>query len=150
MAYPSATADHLPIYREHGYLVVRNAIPQNELDEIEAHGALLIEQQERLGIHMQDVDPINDCMHFVDAVHALGVLPHHGVEGVQSDLPTCEADQGNAVVCPIKRGDVTFHHFKTQHMANANPGALGAVAHRPDLAARSAACAEVIWVSVPA
>ena len=33
---------------------------------------------------------------------------------------TCEVDASREVVCPIRRGDVTFHHSKTPHMTNAN------------------------------
>jgi len=74
-------------------------------------------------IPLQDVDATNGCMHFIDGGHRLGVLPHHRVEGMQSDLLTCEVDEARAVVCPIRRGDVTFHHSKTPHMTNANTGA---------------------------
>ena len=73
-------------------------------------------------IPLQDVDATNGCMHFIDGGHRLGVLPHHRVEGMQSDLLTCEVDEARAVVCPIRRGDVTFHHSKTPHMTNANTG----------------------------
>ena len=41
---------------------------------------------------------------------------------MQSDLLTCEVDERQEVVCPIRRGDVTFHHSKTPHMTNANTG----------------------------
>jgi ectoine hydroxylase-related dioxygenase (phytanoyl-CoA dioxygenase family) len=59
-------------------------------------------------------------MQFIDRGHLDGVLPHHLVEGMQSDLITCEVDESRRVVCPIARGDVTFHHSKTPHMTNAN------------------------------
>ncbi len=71
-------------------------------------------------IPLQDVDAINGCMQFIDGGHRLGVLAHRQVEGVQSDLLTCEVDEARRVICPIKRGDVTFHHSKTPHMTNAN------------------------------
>jgi phytanoyl-CoA hydroxylase len=71
-------------------------------------------------IPLLDVDATNGCMHFIDHGHRLGVLPHHPVEGVQSDLITCDVDEGDMVVCPIHRGDVTFHHSKTPHMTPAN------------------------------
>jgi len=71
-------------------------------------------------IPLQDVDAANGCMHFIDRGHRLGVLPHHRVEGVQSDLLTCQVDESGAVACPIRRGDVTFHHSKTPHMTTAN------------------------------
>jgi ectoine hydroxylase-related dioxygenase (phytanoyl-CoA dioxygenase family) len=71
-------------------------------------------------IPLQDVDVRNGCMHFIDSGHKLGVLPHHLVEGVQSDLLTCAVDEKMAVVCPISRGSVTFHHSKTPHMTTAN------------------------------
>jgi len=71
-------------------------------------------------IPLQDVNAQNGCMHFIDAGHRIGVLPHHLVEGVQSDLLTCEVDESRTVVCPISRGSVTFHHSKTPHMTTAN------------------------------
>jgi phytanoyl-CoA hydroxylase len=71
-------------------------------------------------IPLQDVDAANGCMHFIDRGHLDGVLNHHLVEGVQSDLLTCEVDEARAIVCPIRRGDVTFHHSKTPHMTTAN------------------------------
>jgi len=73
-------------------------------------------------IPLQDVDAVNGCMHFIDGGHRLGVLPHHGVAGVQSDLLTCEVDEAHMVVCPMRRGDVAFHHSKTPHMSTANTG----------------------------
>lgn len=69
---------------------------------------------------MHDVDARNGCMHFIDKGHKLGVIPHHGVDGVQSDLLTCPVDEKDMVVAPIKRGSVTFHHSKTPHMTTAN------------------------------
>jgi len=71
-------------------------------------------------IPLQDVTVENGCMHFIDGGHRLGVLPHHLVEGVRSDLLTCTVDESRTVVCPILRGDVTFHHSKTPHMTTAN------------------------------
>ena len=46
-------------------------------------------------IPLQDVDAVNGCMHFIDGGHRLGVLPHHAVEGVQSDLITCDVDEAD-------------------------------------------------------
>ena len=71
-------------------------------------------------IPLQDVDAANGCMHFIDRGHLDGVLTHRLVEGVKSDLLTCDVDESRAVICPISRGDVTFHHSKTPHMTNAN------------------------------
>lgn len=71
-------------------------------------------------IPLQDVDAKNGCMHFIDGGHKLGVLPHHLVEGVQSDLITCDVDEKRMIVCPIRRGSVTFHHSKTPHFTTAN------------------------------
>ena len=71
-------------------------------------------------IPLHDVDARNGCMHFTDRGHLDGVLTHRLVEGVQSDLLTCDVDESRTVVCPIKRGAVTFHHSKTPHMTNAN------------------------------
>ena len=71
-------------------------------------------------IPLQDVDTTNGCMHFIDGGHTQGVLEHKLVEGVKSDLLQCFPDDANAVACPIKRGDVTFHHSATPHMTTAN------------------------------
>jgi len=71
-------------------------------------------------IPLQDVDAANGCMHFIDRGHLDGVLTHRLVEGVQSDLLTCDVDEARTVVCPIGCGDVTFHHSKTPHMTTAN------------------------------
>jgi phytanoyl-CoA hydroxylase len=71
-------------------------------------------------IRLQDVDARNGCMHFIDGGHLDGVLTHRPVEGVQSDLITCDVDESRTVLCPIPRGSVTFHHSKTPHMTNAN------------------------------
>jgi phytanoyl-CoA hydroxylase len=73
-------------------------------------------------IPLHDVDAKNGCMHFIDGGHLDGVLPHRLVEGVQSDLLTCDVDESRMVVCPIKRGSVTFHHSATPHMTTANTG----------------------------
>jgi phytanoyl-CoA hydroxylase len=70
-----------------------------------------------------DVDVDNGCMHFLDRGHRLGVLPHHRPEGIESDLLTCEPVAGTVVPCPIRFGDVTFHHGKTPHMTPANSSA---------------------------
>jgi phytanoyl-CoA hydroxylase len=210
MTYPTASAEQIGFFREHGYIVVPDAIPQADLDELEGYCDRLLEEKETLAkdwawdakeslenrsfrivqsspsflwkdirqsayrqwlvafasslmsqsmefwydqflgkppgksvptywhqdegywgrnldekgitgwIPLQDVDAQNGCMHFIDGGHRLGVLPHHLVEGMQSDLLTCEVDEAAMVVCPIKRGDVTFHHSKTPHMTNAN------------------------------
>jgi phytanoyl-CoA hydroxylase len=71
-------------------------------------------------IPLHDVDAQNGCMHFIDGGHLDGVLTHRSVEGVASDLLTCDVDETRAVICPIKRGSVTFHHSKTPHMTTAN------------------------------
>ena len=73
-------------------------------------------------IPLHDVDAVNGCMHFIDGGHRLGVLPHRGVEGVQSDLLVCDVDERQTVPCPMQRGDVAFHHSKTPHMSTANTG----------------------------
>ena len=210
MSYPQPTSEHLDFFNEHGWLVIRDAIPQADLDNLESHCERIIDEKEKLAfdwawdarekreersfriiqghptsvwpeiaaqdyrkwltgfasalmnlklefwydqflakppgksvptywhqdegywgrnlddkgitcwIPLQDVDAANGCMHFVDRGHRDGVLTHHLVDGVQSDLLTCAVDESRAVVCPIKRGDVTFHHSKTPHMTTAN------------------------------
>jgi phytanoyl-CoA hydroxylase len=59
-------------------------------------------------------------MHFIDGGHKDGVLTHRRVEGMASDILTCDVDETRTVVCPIRRGSVTFHHSKTPHMTTAN------------------------------
>ena len=54
---------------------------------------------------LHDVDESNGCMHFIDGGHRLGVLEHHPVEGVQSDLLTCDVDESRMVACPLRLGD---------------------------------------------
>jgi ectoine hydroxylase-related dioxygenase (phytanoyl-CoA dioxygenase family) len=71
---------------------------------------------------MHDVDVTNGCMHFIDGGHRGGVLEHHLVPGVQSDLLYCEPDESRAIAVPLKLGGVTFHHSKTPHMTTANQG----------------------------
>ncbi|MFC5436106.1 hypothetical protein ACFPME_06020 [Rhodanobacter umsongensis] len=48
MHYPVASEAQLAFFREHGYLVVRDAIPQAALDEIEAHCDTLIAEKDLL------------------------------------------------------------------------------------------------------
>lgn len=67
-----------------------------------------------------DVDETNGCMHFVDRGHELGVLPHRQLEHLASDLLTCDPGDREVVACPLRLGDVTFHHGKTPHMTPAN------------------------------
>jgi phytanoyl-CoA hydroxylase len=214
MAFPDPTSEHVAFYREHGWLVVEDAIPDGALDEIERQCEILITEKERLAndwawsdqeglkersfriiqsspsfvwkdireqpyrkwlikwgealmgmelsfwydqflakppgksvptywhqdeaywgrnlddkgvtgwIPLQDVDVTNGCMHFIDRGHLDGVLPHHFVPGMQSDLITCDVDEARMVVCPIRRGDVTFHHSKTPHMTTANASTM--------------------------
>ncbi len=210
MPYPTASPEQIAFFREHGWIVVKDAIGKDQLDELEARCEKLIEEKERFAkdwawdakesledrsfrivqsspsfvwreikeqpyrkwlvafgsallgkdvefwydqflakppeksvptswhqdeaywgrnldekgvtgwIPLLDVDATNGCMHFIDRGHKLGVLAHHPVAGVQSDLITCDVDEADMVVCPIARGDVTFHHSKTPHMTTAN------------------------------
>lgn len=59
-------------------------------------------------------------MHFIDCGHRDGVLTHRLVDGMAGDLLSCDVDESRAVICPIRRGAVTFHRSKTPHMTNAN------------------------------
>ena len=212
MNYPNATPEQIDFFDTHGFLVVRQALPDTELDTLEAHCDTLLAHKETLAndwawradeprearsfrivqasptkvwpeiatqpyrlwltafaaqlmalplefwydqflgkppgksaptewhqdegywgrnladrcitgwIPLHDVDAVHGCMHFIDRGHRLGVLPHRGVEGVQSDLLACEVDERQTVVCPMRRGDVVFHHSKTPHMSTANTG----------------------------
>ena len=213
MPYPEASPEQIAFFREHGWLVVKDAIPQDHLDQLEAQCEVLIREKDKLAndwawsdkedlkdrsfriiqsspsfvwkdikeqayrkwlirfgnglmgmelsywydqflakppgksvptywhqdeaywgrnlfdkgvtgwIPLHDVNAQNGCMHFIDRGHLDGVLPHHLVEGMQSDLITCEPDERRTIVCPIARGDVTFHHSKTPHMTTANTSA---------------------------
>lgn len=210
LEYPEASAEQIASFREHGYLVVTDAVPQDDLDELERHLDPVIANPEKLAYDwawsadedkenrsfrivqsspslvwpeigdaafrkwavefgssllgarvefwydqflgkpphndaptywhqdegywgrnlddkgitcwfpLQDVDQNNGCMHFTDGGHLDGVLTHHSVDGIQSDLLTCDPDESRTVVCPIRRGSVTFHHGKTPHMTTAN------------------------------
>jgi phytanoyl-CoA hydroxylase len=210
MHYPQVSNADIEFFRQHGYLVVKQAIPSPDLDELESHCNRIMDEKERYAndwawdakeqlkdrsfriiqsspsfvwkdiaqapyrqwltrfgsglmgmdlafwydqflakppgksvatdwhqdeaywgrnlenrgitcwIPLQDVDARNGCMHFIDRGHLQGVLNHRAVEGVQSDLIHCDVDEARAVVCPISRGDVTFHHSKTPHMTTAN------------------------------
>ena len=210
MPYPAATPEQIAFYAEHGWLVVQDAIPQADLDELEMRCERILDDKHRFAkdwawdakealedrsfrivqsspsfvwreiaetayrqwlvafgsalmgrpfafwydqflakppgasaptywhqdegywgrnldekgitgwIPLQDVNAENGCMQFIDGGHRLGVLEHRQVEGVQSDLLTCPVDEAARVICPIRRGDVTFHHSKTPHMTNAN------------------------------
>ncbi len=212
MPYPQASAEQIREFHERGFLVVRGALPADELDRIEQHCDLLIEGKETLAndwawregeareqrvfrivqaalgkvwaevadqpyrrwlasfasalmeremefwydqflgkppghsavtewhqdegywgrnledrgitgwIPLQDVSPVNGCMHFIDRGHRDGILPHRLVPGVQSDLLMCSVDAARTVACPMSRGDVAFHHPKTPHMSTANHG----------------------------
>ena len=42
--YPVASAEQIAFFREHGYLVVADAIPKEDLDELEEHLDALILQ----------------------------------------------------------------------------------------------------------
>lgn len=208
--YPRITQDQVDLFREHGWIVIRDAIPQDVLDEIEHRCDALIQRKDELAydwawkegedrasrsfriiqskpefvwpeiaeqpfrhwiveaasalmeqsmefwydqylakppgnsaptywhqdegywgrnltdrgvtcwLPLQDVDATRGCMHFIDRGHRDGVLEHRHVEGVQSDLLLCEPDEKDMVVCPISRGDVTFHHSAMPHMTTAN------------------------------
>jgi hypothetical protein len=67
-----------------------------------------------------DVDVNNGCMFFIPEGHKQGVLEHSQVAGVQSDLLHCQVDEARRVGCPLKLGDVTFHHGKMPHMTPVN------------------------------
>lgn len=209
MAYPRATAEQIAFFETHGWLVVEDAIPQTDLDELEHYCDLILNDKDKLAfdwawdekekreersfrivqsspsfvwkeakdaahkkwlvefgraltgleldfwydqflgkppgksvptywhqdegywgrnlrnkgatcwIPLIDVDATNGCMHFIDGGHKGEVLSHHAVEGMASDLLTCDPT-GETIVCPIKRGSVTFHHSNTPHMTPAN------------------------------
>ena len=210
MPYPAPTQADIDFYREHGWLVVKKAIPIDELDLIESKIQILIDEKEKFSfdwawdakekredrsfriiqssptivwkevdqsahrkwltefgsalmdmpmevffnmflgkppgksaatewhqdegywgrnledrgitcwIPMHDVDVSNGCMLIIDKGHKDGILTHHLVDGMASDLLPCDVDESRTVVVPVKRGDVTFHHSKMPHMTPAN------------------------------
>ena len=210
MSFPRPTPAQIEFFRQHGWLVVEDAIPQADLDLLESHCDSILSEKEKLAydwawdvkedkdkrsfrivqsspsfvwkdiaeqpyriwlrefgstlmnlkldfwydqflgkppgksmptywhqdegywgrnlddkgitcwIPLTDVDASNGCMHFIDGGHRDGVLTHRRVEGMASDILTCEVDESRTVVCPIRRGSVTFHHSKTPHMTTAN------------------------------
>jgi phytanoyl-CoA hydroxylase len=209
MAYPRATAEQIAFFDTHGWLVVEDAIPAADLDELEHYCDLILKEKDKLAfdwawdekekreersfrivqsspsfvwkeakdaayrkrlvqfgaaltgleldfwydqflgkppgksvptywhqdegywgrnlrnkgatcwIPLIDVDAANGCMHFIDGGHKGEVLTHRAVEGMASDLLTCDP-KGETIVCPIRRGSVTFHHSNTPHMTPAN------------------------------
>lgn len=67
-----------------------------------------------------DVATENGCMHFIRGGHRK-LLEHQNPPQMASDLLVCEpAHNAELVVCPLKAGDVTFHHSKTPHMTTGN------------------------------
>src|SRR5438477_7822322 len=48
MAYPTPSEDHIASFREHGWLVVEDAIPQGDLDELDRHCERILENKEKL------------------------------------------------------------------------------------------------------
>ena len=48
MPYPDASPDQIAFFREHGWLVVEDAIPQGDLDRLEAECEILIREKDRL------------------------------------------------------------------------------------------------------
>jgi hypothetical protein len=47
MTYPKATADQINFFREHGYLAVRNAVPQADLDELDRYCDLIMNDKQK-------------------------------------------------------------------------------------------------------
>jgi ectoine hydroxylase-related dioxygenase (phytanoyl-CoA dioxygenase family) len=47
MSYPVADDDAINFFREHGYLVVRDAVPQADLDELESYMDLIIDDPQK-------------------------------------------------------------------------------------------------------
>ena len=48
MPYPQASPEQIAFFREHGWLVVEDAIPRDHLDELEAQCEVLIREKDRL------------------------------------------------------------------------------------------------------
>src|SRR3569832_2417068 len=48
MAYPTASPEQKAFFAEHGYLVVEDAIPQKDLDELEHYCDLVLEKKDQI------------------------------------------------------------------------------------------------------
>src|ERR1700688_2392589 len=48
MSYPTASAEQIDFFEEHGWLVVEDAIPQTDLDELEGYCDLILKEKEKL------------------------------------------------------------------------------------------------------
>ncbi|MGH7143139.1 MAG: phytanoyl-CoA dioxygenase family protein [Planctomycetota bacterium] len=68
-----------------------------------------------------DVPFERGCMQFVRGGHQRGMIEHARPGEMSSDLLRCEiAADDDIVRCPLKAGDVTFHHSKTPHQTGGN------------------------------
>ena len=78
MSFPEPTQEQLDFFNEHGWIVVRDAIPQADLDELERHCDNILTEKERLAFDWAwDVKEERDKLHaisnvytYVDAAHA--------------------------------------------------------------------------------
>lgn len=99
-----------------------NSVPTNWHQDEGYWGRNLNERGITCWMPLHDVGLDDGCMNFIVAGHKDGVLEHKRVPGVQSDLLYCEVDESRQVACPVKLGDVTFHHGKMPHMTCVNNG----------------------------
>lgn len=73
-------------------------------------------------IPLQEANEDNGCMYFIPGTHRDGVQPHHhisndpNVRGLEID----EADDSQAVACPLPPGGATMHHSQTFHFTPPN------------------------------
>ena len=47
-AHPAASPEQIAFFREHGWIVVKDAIPQDHLDQLEAQCEVLIREKDKL------------------------------------------------------------------------------------------------------
>ena len=48
MPYPTASPEQIDFFNKHGWLVVEDAIPQQDLDELEHYCDLILKEKEKL------------------------------------------------------------------------------------------------------
>jgi hypothetical protein len=76
-------------------------------------------------IPLQDVTPENGCMRFIPLSSPPDLLPHRPFyPGDASSMMTDEADERQALMCPLRAGEATAHGPLTLHAASANATGL--------------------------
>jgi ectoine hydroxylase-related dioxygenase (phytanoyl-CoA dioxygenase family) len=120
MNYPDASMAQREFFREHGWLVVEDAVALDELAEVSRRMEIILEKKQKLAfaasLHEMPVEFWYDPF--------LAKPPRDGAPTYwhqdEGDLLYCEPDLSRRVACPIRAGSVTFHHGKTPHMTPPN------------------------------